>query len=110
MSKVPATTVWSLMSVLRTATFRLIGFLVSCRELVPICQNLTVLSQEPDTSTGEESDEVKLQTQPLWASGSFTRGLVTPCTTSLMFQMLIPLSLEPDTTRSPMILTEKTSR
>ena len=68
MSKVPATTVWSLMSVLRTATFRLIGFLVSCRELVPICQNLTVLSQEPDTSSPAVL-LLKLHTQPAVRTG-----------------------------------------
>ena len=53
------------MSVERTATFRLIGFLVSFMELLPSCQNLTVLSQDPDTRTESDSELVKLQTQPL---------------------------------------------
>ena len=101
------------MSVERTATFRLIGFLVSWREWLLMSQNLTVLSQDPDTSFKFSVLEfplelVKLQTQPLWASGSLNLGLVTPWTTSSMFQMLIPRSLEPDTTRSPMILTQST--
>ena len=53
------------MSVERTATFRLIGLLVSFMELLPSCQNLTVLSQDPDTRTESDSELVKLQTQPL---------------------------------------------
>ena len=54
-------------------------------------QNLTVLSQDPDTRDAVESSALKLHTQPLCASGSLKQGRLWPLLTLSTFQMLIPL-------------------